>query len=197
MVFSSLHRKSDVPNRHMQTMRCAFATIVPYVLPTLSLLSIGGGGRRRRRRLILHRRDWLTIEENLRSCFHSLAIGVLLRRLLFVLAFLVIAALILDDFSPARDEAVCNAQDQKQPEQIDGLQAGEQCKCDVLRDPALVLLRVPVQFERTDGGEFAIDHGPEDAEVDVVAEVSPDEDEEAKVRANDGGIKVVQGFRRL
>jgi len=41
------------------------------------------------------------------------------------------------------------------------------------------------------------DGGPEDAEVEVVAEVDPDDNEEAKVGTNDDRVKVIEGLGGL
>ena len=46
------------------------------------------------------------------------------------------------------------------------------------------MLGFPIEFVRTDGAEGG-QSGPEDVEVEVVAEVEPDGDEEAKVRSGD------------
>ena len=65
-----------------------------------------------------------------------------------------------------------------------------------MANPALVLLRLPVQIEGANRAELR-DSGPEDEEVNVVPEIDPDEDEEAKVGANNGGVKIVECFGRL
>lgn len=54
-----------------------------------------------------------------------------------------------------------------------------------MRDPALVLLRVPVELEGANGAEGGED-GVEDEDVDVVPEIDPDGHEDSKVRKNDG-----------
>ncbi len=61
----------------------------------------------------------------------------------------------------------------------------EQSEGDVLRDPALVLLRLPIEFERPHGFERGKD-GVDDFEVDVVAGVAPYEHEDEEIRADDG-----------
>jgi hypothetical protein len=92
---------------------------------------------------------------------------------LFILAALV--------FGDAVENVVGeNAQDQVQPEEVDGLQTGQQGKCNILTDPALVLLGLPVQLEGSNGAELGKD-GPEDLQVQVVAEVNPHADERAEV----------------
>ena len=65
-----------------------------------------------------------------------------------------------------------------------------------MADPTLVLLSLPIEFEGPDGTEFGR-CCVKNREVDVVAQVDPDEDEEEEVRANDDGIQVIQGFRGL
>ena len=59
--------------------------------------------------------------------------------------------------------------------------------------PTFILSGVPVEFVGADGAE-GCEHAVEDAEVDVVAEVGPDEDEEGEVGDCDGGGDVVEGF---
>lgn len=76
------------------------------------------------------------------------------------------------------------------------MQAGQQAKGDVLRDPALVLLGLPVELERAHGAELGQGR-VEDGQVDVVAQVDPDEDEDTKVGADDGRVKVVEGLGGL
>lgn len=63
-------------------------------------------------------------------------------------------------------------------------------------DPALVLLGLPIELEGSDGAEFG-EGRVEDGQIDVVAQVDPHEDEEAKVGADDGGVEVVECFRSL
>ena len=94
---------------------------------------------------------------------------------------------------------VRDPEDKIQPEEIDALQHGQQAEGDVLRDPALVLLGVPIEDEVADSAEGARrqeDFGQDD-EVDVVPEVGPDEDEEGEVVDCDGGLDVVEGFGGL
>lgn len=95
-----------------------------------------------------------------------------------------------------RDDVVSDAQDEEEPEEVQGLEADEQAEGDVLADPAFVLLRVPVEGEGAHVGEGAPgeDDGADDEEVEVVAEVDPDADEEGEVRDGDGGGEVVECF---
>jgi hypothetical protein len=65
-----------------------------------------------------------------------------------------------------------------------------------VRDPAFVLFGFPVEFVGADSFEF-IEFGPEYFEVEVMAEVDPCEDEEGEVRADEGVVEVVEGFRGL
>jgi hypothetical protein len=58
------------------------------------------------------------------------------------------------------------------------------------------LLASPVEFEGAEGLELREDC-VEDDEVDVVAEVGPDADEEAEVGDRDGGVEVIEGFGGL
>jgi hypothetical protein len=65
-----------------------------------------------------------------------------------------------------------------------------------VRDPALVLFGFPVEFVGADGFEF-VEFGPEDFEVEVMAEVDPCGDEEGKVGTDEGVVEVVEGFGGL
>lgn len=58
------------------------------------------------------------------------------------------------------------------------------------------MLASPVEFEGAEGLELREDC-VEDDEVDVVAEVGPDADEEAEVGDRDGGVEVIEGFGGL
>ncbi len=109
---------------------------------------------------------------------------------------LVVAPLVGNLLAHCADVAEGDAQDEHEPEDVDGLQRGEQAEDDDLREPALVLARLPVDLEGADGLELGQD-GVEDAQVDVVAEVGPDEDEEAEVGPAVDGVEVVEGFGGL
>lgn len=76
------------------------------------------------------------------------------------------------------------------------MQAGQQSEGDILADPALVLLSLPVEFEGADSTEFG-QNGPEDLQVQNVAAVDPDTDKCAEVRRDDDRVEVVEGFGRL
>lgn len=82
------------------------------------------------------------------------------------------------------------------PEDIHRLQAREQGEGNVLRDPALVLLGVPIELEGADGSEGS-GNGVEDDNIDVVAEVDPDGNEDAEVRGDDSKVEVGEGFGSL
>lgn len=56
---------------------------------------------------------------------------------------------------------------------------------------ALVLLRLPIQLERTNGLELGQER-PEDLQVDVVTEVDPDQHEQDEVGSNKGMVDVVE-----
>ena len=62
-----------------------------------------------------------------------------------------------------------------------------------MRDPALVLLRVPVELEWADGAEGGED-SVEDEDVDVVPKIDPDGHEDGEVGEDDGGREVIEGF---
>ena len=85
---------------------------------------------------------------------------------------------------------ISDPQYKEEPEEIDTLQASEQGESDVLADPAFVLLGVPIEVEGADGAEGG-EGGVEDDEVDVVAEVDPDADEESEEGEDEGGVEVV------
>ena len=124
---------------------------------------------------------------------HVNSLLLLLLHLVFLL-ILVVTPLIFCNAAP--DETPENANDQNEPKDIDGLEGEKQGEGDDLRDPAFVLLGFPVQFVGTDGAEFSQD-GPEDVQIQVVAEVEPDADESYEVRACDGRVEVVEDFGGL
>ena len=55
------------------------------------------------------------------------------------------------------------------------------------------MLGFPVEFEGANSAEGG-EGGIEDDEVDVVAEVDPDADEEGEEGEYEGGVEVVEGF---
>lgn len=129
-----------------------------------------------------------------RVSIRTQTLHLLLPLLGLVIARLVLAAVvvgILVDNEPVGDPA-----DEEPPEQIHGLQRRKQRKGDVLRDPALVLLRLPVELKGPHGAELGQD-GVEDLEVDKVPQVAPDAHEDEEVGADDGGVDVVEDFARL
>lgn len=73
------------------------------------------------------------------------------------------------------------------------MEGGEQGGGDDVRERALVLLGGPIQFIGADGFEF-VELGVEDAQVQVVAQVDPGDNEEAEVGPDKGMIEVVEGF---
>ena len=89
-----------------------------------------------------------------------------------------------------------NAEDEKQPEQVDALQACQQPKGDALADPTFVLLRDPIQLKGPDGAEFG-QRSVQDDDVEVVAAIDPDADEEGEVGDGNGGVEVAADFGRL
>lgn len=78
-------------------------------------------------------------------------------------------------FDPVDDKFVHAAQQAVEPEEVEGLQRGQQDKGDDVGDPALVLLRLPVELVRAHGAELGED-GIEDAKINVVAEIAPHDD---------------------
>lgn len=114
--------------------------------------------------------------------------------LLGELVLVVVAAVVLEVLE--EDVAVGDAQDEEQPEEVEGLQAGQQGGRDVVRDPALVLLRGPVELVGAHGLEL-VELRPDDAQVEVVPHVDPHEDEEGEVRPDQGVVEVVEGLGGL
>ena len=131
---------------------------------------------------------WVTINQHLRRFPLFL---LRLRLLLLFLFLLIITSLVLCYI-------VCNipvsdSQNEKKPEYVDSLQTSEEGKCNVLRNPALILLGFPIEFKRTDSGKFSED-GPKDAEVNKVAEIDPYTDEQAIKGTNKYGVKIIENF---
>jgi len=85
--------------------------------------------------------------------------------------FLILAPLVLGFL--ADDEPIGDAADEEPPEQIDGLESCEEGEGNDLTETALVLLRFPVQFEGSNGGELRQD-GPQNTQIRPVAHVKPD-----------------------
>lgn len=94
------------------------------------------------------------------------------------------------------DEAVGDAEDKEQPEQVERLKSGQQRGRNGLRYPAFELAAGPVQLVGPDRAEFGED-GVDDFEVQVVAQVDPDENEKGKVGCLHHAVNVVQGFGGL
>ena len=140
----------------------------------------------------------LTVNENLRSVVllgrlisaSGDSLRIISIDLLLFLVF-VIATLVLGD--AGEDIVGQDTEDEEEPEEIDRLETGEQTERDILTDPALVLLSLPVQFERTDSAELGQD-GPEDLQVQEVAQVDPPADEHGEVGRGDDCVEVVQCF---
>ena len=116
--------------------------------------------------------------------------------LVFGLGPLVLAALVGEDVEEG--EAVGDAQDEKEPEEVEGLQGTQQRERDDEGERALELARLPVGAglvgaDRLELGEEA----KEDAQVEVVAQVDPHAHEEEVVRARQDVVEVVEGFGGL
>ena len=89
-----------------------------------------------------------------------------------------------------------NAQDQEQPEQVDGLQASQQGEGDVLADPALVLLSLPVEVEGPDSAELC-ECRVENVQAEIMAGINPDAYEKGKVGFDNERVKVIERLGRL
>lgn len=109
--------------------------------------------------------------------------------LTLLLALFAIFTVVLDDIE--KEEAVGDANDKEEPEEVESLQGGEQDNSNVLRDPALVLLGGPVELKGADSAELGKE-GVDDAQVEVMAHVDPDGHEEGKVRALERAVDVVE-----
>lgn len=105
----------------------------------------------------------------------GVAIGLAVVQLLLDLVLGLVLVLILGTIvlgNVVREHAVGDADNVEEPEQVEGLERDEERGGNVQRKGALVLLSLPVNDVRTDGLEL-IEQGPDDAEVNVVAEVDP------------------------
>lgn len=121
--------------------------------------------------------------------------GRMARCLLLEFLFgLVVASHVL--LHAVEDVVLENAQNQVEPEEVHGLQTGQQGEGDDLTDPTFVLLGLPVELVGSNGAEFG-QHGPEDLQVEYVAAVDPHNNEGAKVWYSDDGVEIVEGFRGL
>lgn len=121
--------------------------------------------------------------------------GLLLRLGIFLVLFVfVIAADVLFDMVLHHIDS--DPDDEGEPEDVDGLQSGQQSKGDALAEPAFVLLRLPVELERSHILEIG-EHGGEDDQIDVMPQVRPDDHEDGEEWDDDGGGDVVEGFGRL
>lgn len=154
--------------------------------PAPNRLGLFRGARLDRRTRRLHTLDPPLNPTPLLLALHPLHLPLPLRAL--ILTRLILTAIIiriLIHHKPIRNPAY-----KKPPEQINRLKRSEQGEGDVLADPALVLLCFPVELPGADGAEGGED-GVEDAQVEVVAQVAPDQHEEEEVGAYDGGVDVV------
>ena len=120
-----------------------------------------------------------------------MTICLFLSRNLFFFLIFVVASLIL--FHVEKGVIRQNPQNQEKPEEIHGLQASEQSKCDDLTDPALVLLGFPVQFVWPNSSELG-QAGPKDFQVDEMSKVNPDMNEQDIERHDHDRVEVVQSF---
>lgn len=94
------------------------------------------------------------------------------------------------------NEAVGNADDEEQPEEVESLEGAEQGERDDERDVALVLLGLPVELVRADGLELG-EQTPEDAQVEVVAQVDPNAHEGEVVGAGKRVVEIVESLGGL
>lgn len=97
---------------------------------------------------------------------------------------------------PRRNKLPRTPQQTIQPEQIQTLQHRQQRKSDDIRNPAFILLRFPVEVVGAYGAELG-QQRPEDAQVQVVAEVDPGSDVEGVEGDDEVRVDVVEGFGDL
>jgi hypothetical protein len=121
-------------------------------------------------------------------------IHLLLLTLLLCFTILILASLIV--YLLSNHKPVCNSAYQEPPVQINRLQRSQQAEGDDLGEPAFVLLRLPVDFERPNGSKLGGD-GVEDLEAKVMARVTPGGHEDDKVWAYYGMVDVVKDFGSL
>ena len=150
----------------------------------------------RSRRLRIHRTKLLAIKHQTRLLHRNPPIRISLLRLGRTLLShllnlrLIITPLIFNNITKQRP--VQNPEDEEDPEHIHHLQHGQEAEGDGLRNPALVLLGLPVEDVGADGGKFAVgEEGVEDFEVEEVAGVGPDADEGDEVGDCEARVEVV------
>lgn len=91
------------------------------------------------------------------------------------------------------NEAVSDADDEEQPKQVERLKGAEQSERDDEGEAALVLLSLPVELVRADGLELG-EQTPNDAQVEVVAQVDPHTHEGEVVGAGERVVEVVESL---
>lgn len=108
-----------------------------------------------------------------------------------LLLLLILGPIIL--LLPRRNKLPRTPQQTIQPEQIQTLQHRQQRKSDDIRNPAFILLRLPVELVGAYGAELS-QQRPEDAQVQVVAEVDPGSDVEGVEGDDEVRVDVVEGL---
>ena len=91
------------------------------------------------------------------------------------------------------DEAIGDADNVEQPEQVERLQGEEEREGNPEGKLALVLFRLPVQLVGTNRLEL-VEHAEQDAPVQVVPRIDPHTHEEEEVALNNGVVQVVEGL---
>lgn len=94
------------------------------------------------------------------------------------------------------DKTIGDAQDEEEPEQVEGLQGAEQGQGNHKGQGALVLAALPVELVGADRLELGEEAG-EDAQVEVVAQVDPDAHEGEVVGAGEPVVEVVERLGSL
>lgn len=150
--------------------------------------------------------DRLTVDQNLGRLVLLASVARCKRRLLstcgtsslvlLILFFFLFLILVITSFVLLHTvEKIVgqNPKDQEEPEQVHSLQTGEQREGDVLTDPALVLLRFPVEFKGSNCPEFCQD-SPENFQVEEMPAVDPNPDKGSEVRCGNDRVEVVESF---
>lgn len=88
-------------------------------------------------------------------------------------------------------ETICASQQAVQPKEVESLEQCEKDKGDNIRDPALVLLRLPVQLVRPHGSELC-QQRVEDPDVQVVSEIDPDADVQGIDWPNESAFEIMK-----
>ena len=154
------HLPAPIPHATRIPMSCAQSSFPPIFLPIRHPIRANLG----RGSLSVGQ---LPVNQNLgrSSCVHSLLCQRLQSLLLCKLILVIIAPIILCNI--VEYKAVGDPEDGVQPEKIQGLQAREKGRRNIVRDPAFILFGCPVEFVGSDGLEF-VELRPQNFQVEIV-----------------------------